>query len=553
MSTSSARKASTRKTSTHKSSSRKTSARKVSARKGTSRKGPVRPASIRSAGFSAKPPSRPERVRRLVGLIGGAALALAAYYALPADAIDQVTAVLGPDKAAGVTDHGLRLTAATAILMGAWWMTEAIPLAATALVPLVLFPLTQVDTFKATAAPFASGTIFLFMGGFMLALAMQRWNLHRRIALLTVLAVGVRPRRLVLGFMVATGFLSMWVSNTATAVMMLPIGTSILLLTGQLDEDSRQQSRFANSLMLGIAYAASIGSLGTIIGTPPNTLMVAYLKDAHGVSIGFGQWMLLGVPLAAVFLLVAWWLLTFFLFKPEIEEIPGGKEVIRDELRRLGRWNGGEIAVGTIFVAAALSWSLLPAIFPSSGVGDEVIAMVVALALFLLPAPGSQGVRLLDWPTAKNLPWGVLLLFGGGLSLSAEFSKQGLSTWIGEMTKSVAGLPVVLVVAVVAVLVIFLTELTSNTATVAAFLPIMGGVAVGIGADPLLLVVPVALAGTCAFMLPVATPPNAIAYGSGCVSMASMVKAGLWLNIIGVVLITLTVILLGGPVLGISL
>lgn len=507
-----------------------------------------------SEGQRSKPPSSGERRRRVLGLVIGVVLAVAAYLAMPADAISTVTAVADPEDAASMTESGLRLTAAVAILMGAWWMTEAIPLAATALVPLVLFPVLGADTFKDAAAPYASGTIFLFMGGFMLALAMQRWNLHRRIALLTVLAVGTRPKMLVLGFMLATGFISMWVSNTATAVMMLPIGTSILVLTGQLEEkEGGAQTRFATALMLGIAYAASIGSLGTIIGTPPNTLLIAYLKETFDLTIGFGQWMIMGVPLAVVFLLVCWWLLTSVLFRPEMEEIPGGKEVIREELRKLGPWSGGEVAVAVVFVAAALAWSLIPTLLPDSGITDESIAMIVALVLFLVPAPGRGGVRLLDWTTAKDLPWDVLLLFGGGLALSSEFSKQGLSIWIGEAAKGLSVLPVVLVVGAVAAMVIFLTELTSNTATAAAFLPIMGGVAVGIGVDPLLLVVPVALAATCAFMLPVATPPNAIAFGSGYVSMGAMVRAGIWLNLIGIVLIGLTVFLLGVPVLGISL
>lgn len=505
-----------------------------------------------SEGQKAHPAPAGERRRRLLGLLGGALLGVIVYLAMPADAVDTVVAVISPEAAEKVSEEGLRLVAAAAVVMGAWWMTEAIPLAATALLPLVLFPLAGVDSFKDTAAPYASGTIFLFMGGFMLALTMQRWNLHRRIVLLTVLAVGTKPKMLVLGFMLATGFLSMWVSNTATAVMMLPIGTSILLLTGQADGKGKQ-SKLATALMLGIAYAASIGSLGTIIGTPPNTLLIAYLKETFDVTIGFGQWMIMGVPLALTFLLICWWLLTSVLFKPEIKEIPGGKALIREELSKLGPWSGGEVLVGVIFVAAALSWSLLPTLLPEAGITDEVIAMVVALALFILPAPGQHGVRLLDWKTAKDLPWDVLLLFGGGLALSAQFSKQGLSVWIGEIAKGLSVLPTVLIVVAVTTLIIFLTELTSNTATAAAFLPIMGGVAVGIGVDPLLFVVPVALAATCAFMLPVATPPNAIAFGSGYVSMGSMVKAGIWLNLIGIVLIVVTVLLLGVPVLGISL
>ncbi|MDY3679541.1 MAG: DASS family sodium-coupled anion symporter [Actinomyces urogenitalis] len=505
-----------------------------------------------SEGQKAHPAPAGERRRRLLGVLGGALLGVIVYLAMPADAVDTVVAVISPEAAEKVSEEGLRLVAAAAVVMGAWWMTEAIPLAATALLPLVLFPLVGVDSFKDTAAPYASGTIFLFMGGFMLALTMQRWNLHRRIALLTVLAVGTKPKMLVLGFMLATGFLSMWVSNTATAVMMLPIGTSILLLTGQADGKGKQ-SKLATALMLGIAYAASIGSLGTIIGTPPNTLLIAYLKETFDITIGFGQWMIMGVPLALTFLLICWWLLTSVLFKPEIKEIPGGKALIREELSKLGPWSGGEVLVGVIFVAAALSWSLLPTLLPEAGITDEVIAMVVALALFILPAPGQRGVRLLDWKTAKDLPWDVLLLFGGGLALSAQFSKQGLSVWIGEIAKGLSVLPTVLIVVAVTALIIFLTELTSNTATAAAFLPIMGGVAVGIGVDPLLFVVPVALAATCAFMLPVATPPNAIAFGSGYVSMGSMVKAGIWLNLIGIVLIVVTVLLLGVPVLGISL
>nr|WP_300340037.1 DASS family sodium-coupled anion symporter [Actinomyces sp.] len=505
-----------------------------------------------SEGQKAHPVPVGERRRHLLGLLGGVLLGVIVYLAMPADAVDTVVAVISPEAAEKVSEEGLRLVAAAAVVMGGWWMTEAIPLAATALLPLVLFPLAGVDSFKDTAAPYASGTIFLFMGGFMLALTMQRWNLHRRIALLTVLAVGTRPKMLVLGFMLATGFLSMWVSNTATAVMMLPIGTSILLLTGQMDGKGRQ-SKLATALMLGIAYAASIGSLGTIIGTPPNTLLIAYLKETFDITIGFGQWMIMGVPLALTFLLICWWLLTSVLFRPEIKEIPGGKALIREELSKLGRWSGGEVLVGVIFVLAALSWSLLPTLLPEAGITDEVIAMVVALSLFIVPAPGQHGVRLLDWQTAKDLPWDVLLLFGGGLALSAQFSKQGLSVWIGEIAKGLSVLPTVLIVVAVTTLIIFLTELTSNTATAAAFLPIMGGVAVGIGADPLLFVVPVALAATCAFMLPVATPPNAIAFGSGYVSMGSMVKAGIWFNLIGIVLIVAAVLLLGVPVLGISL
>lgn len=514
--------------------------------------------------FSEHPISTAVRRRRGIGLVVGPALAALVYVLFPGGAVDQVNAAAaaaGDD--AVFTDTGLRTVAAAAVLLGLWWMTEAIPLAATALLPLVIFPALQVADFKEVAAPYASDTIFLFMGGFMLALAMQRWNLHRRIALWVVLRVGTRPRALILGFMIATGFLSMWVSNTATAVLMLPIGMSVLGLVSSLVGAPAEVRRFSTALMLGIAYSASIGSVGTIIGTPPNALLVAYLSEAHDIQIGFGQWMLVGVPLAVILMAVAWWLLAFVLFRPEIDDIPGGREVIEEEWRSLGPMSGCEVRVGVVFVSAAAAWVLVPTLLEMTGsalnVSDALIAMITAAVLFLLPGNHSLGTRLLDWNTAKMLPWDVLLLFGGGLSLSSMFSRLGLSLWIGEQAKGMQVLPTTLLVAAVALLVIVLTELTSNTATAAAFLPIMGGVAVGIGltqqtpVNILLLTAPVALSATFAFMLPVATPPNAVAYGSGHVQMGDMVKAGIWLNITGMVLVTAAVMGLIVPVFGLNL
>lgn len=364
----------------------------------------------------------------------------------------------------------------------------------------------------------------------MLALAMQRWNLHRRIALAVVMMVGTKPRQLILGFMIATGFLSMWVFNTATAVVMLPIGMSVLSLVSDPVGGIGKVKKFATALMLGIAYAASIGSVATIIG-PPNALLVAYLSETHGIHIGFGQWMILGAPLAVALMGFAWWLMAFVLFKPEVKEIPGGREVIAQQWKELGRVTRGEALVGIIFVLTAFSWVFVPIWLDKTGselkIPDALIAMICAALLFLIPAD-SKGRRLLDWKSANELPWDVLLLFGGGLSLSSMFGKLGLSVWIGEQTKGLGTLPIVVIVAAVATLIIFLTELTSNTATAAAFLPIMGGVATGIGItadnpmNVLLLVVPVALAATFAFMLPVATPPNAVAYGSGYIKMGDM-------------------------------
>ncbi|MDO5671389.1 MAG: DASS family sodium-coupled anion symporter [Actinomycetaceae bacterium] len=558
-------------------------------------------------GKSYTPPDKRIWYTRVGGLFLGIVLAIIVFLIFPDNAGDiaqGAATASGADEAAlkGMTTFNMKIAAATAVLMGAWWMTEALPLPATALMPLVMFPVSQAATIKSAAAPYASDIIFLFLGGFLLALAMQRWNLHRRIALRTVLLVGTKPRQLVLGFMMATGFMSMWVSNTATAVMMLPIGLSVLQLVSalvpetQLDEAAEietdmgelardatkggmaaaigsgaadlvetikkkagHHSNFAVSLMLGIAYAASIGSLGTPIGTPPNTLMVGYMKEAHGITIGFGQWMIVGVPLAVTFLILGWAVLTFFLFPPEIKNIPGGRDLIHEELKKMGRMSVAEKQLTFLFILAALSWIFVPFItqkwFPEIAIDDATIAMILGVLLFMVPSDPKNGVRLINWDTAKDVPWDVLLLFGGGLALSSQFSKTGLSMWIGEQAKGLGGLPILVIVIIVTLMVLGLTEMTSNTATAAAFLPIMGGVALGLGysgINVMILVVPVALAATCAFMLPVATPPNAIAYGSGYVRMTEMIKAGIWLNVIAVTLITITVFTLLIPVFGLT-
>lgn len=504
-----------------------------------------------------------------------------------------------------------RVTAATAALMGIWWMTEAIPIPATALVPLVVFPVFNGVDLSEVGGSYGSDTIFLFMGGFLIALSMQKWNLHRRIALFVLRVMGDRTNFMIAGFMISTGFLSMWVSNTATAVLMLPIGLSVLLLVnetmersdeesslaaagdekatgasgadegggsptsdqpGAADEasgsappasdadedgvsdsvkDSILKSNFGTALMLAIAYSASIGSLGTIIGTPPNIFLVGYLSDNHDIEIGFGQWMLVGVPIAVVMMVIAWFLLTKVLFRPEVERIPGGRGLIDDELAKLGPMSRPEWMVLVIFALAALSWIFIPVIFESPPISDAGIAMTVGLILFILPAGAQRGVRLLDWDSAVDMPWGVLLLFGGGLALSGQFTESGLTEAIGGAVEGIAGVPIILLVAVLVGAIIFLTEITSNTATAATFIPVVGGVALGIDADPLLLTVPVALAATCAFMLPVATPPNAVAFGTGYVSIAQMVKGGVWLNLISIVIITLAAMTLAVAVFGI--
>lgn len=484
-------------------------------------------------GLLDPPEEKRPLIRKRIGLVAGPVLAVVLFFFLPDDLAQPA-----------------RLTAAVAIMMAAWWITETVPLAVTSLLPLVLFPALGVAKVGEAAEPYANPIIFLFMGGFMLALALQRWNLHRRIALATVLLVGTKPRQLIGGFMIATGFMSMWVSNTATAVMMLPIGISVLALTAGMSEDKKVPKNFGIALMLGIAYAASIGSLGTIIGTPPNALMVGYLAQAHDIHVGFGQWMLVGVPMSVVFMAIAWYMLVFVVFKPEIKEIPGGRRLISDEFHKLGSMNSGEKLVLVIFVLAAAAWITVPLVWPGSMFDDTVIAMCIAVALFVIPADLRKGVPLLNWGSAKELPWDILLLFGGGLALSAQFTDTGLSKWVGEQVGALGFLPLVVLVAAVALIVLALTELTSNTATAAAFLPLIGGVALGLGLDPMLLVVPVAIAATCAFMLPVATPPNAIAFSTGYVEIGHMIKAGIWLNLIALVLTTLTTMTLAAWVFG---
>lgn len=521
---------------------------------------PVRRASDEqelSDGMKAPPIKRNEWLRRIFGLVGGLVAAVLMYFVMPAD-----------------LDVWPKLTAATAVLMAIWWMTEAIPIPATALLPLIIFPLLvpadESDggvSVSEVGANYGNDIIFLFMGGFLLALGMQRWNLHRRIALLVLRSMGSRTNALIAGFMIATGFLSMWVSNTATAVMMLPIGISVLLLVKKITdgEDPAEtiengseteaseadvaevsKTNFGTGLMLAIAYSASIGSLGTIIGTPPNALLAAHMSATHDLNLGFGRWMLVGVPLSIVLMIGAWFILTKVMFKPEVKNIPGGSDLIRKEWEKLGPMSVGELSVLIVFIVAAISWISVPLIseyvfgLEEPVVSDAGIAMIVGLAMFILPGGANQGVRLLNWDTALQLPWGVLLLFGGGLALSSQFSDSELSEWLGAQAEGLGNIPVWIMVALAAVAILVLTEMTSNTATAATFLPVASGVAMGTGIEPLMLTAPVALAATCAFMLPVATPPNAIAFGSGYVTIGQMVKGGALINILATILITLT-------------
>lgn len=446
--------------------------------------------------------------------------------------------------------------AAVAALMAVWWLSEAAPIPATALVPLVVFPLVGGGTIREAAAPYANPIIFLFMGGFLIALSMVKWNLHRRIALLVLSRVGSRPTAIIGGFMVATASLSMWVSNSAVALMMLPIGLSVVEF---VEPDSPSVGEggsspgFAVALMLGIAYAANIGGMGTLVGTPPNAFLAAFLADTYGIEIGFAQWMKLGVPLVVVSLPIVFLLLTRVLSRVGDVEIEGAGAMIRSELEALGPITRAERRVACVFGLAGALWVLRPILSTRvPGLSDAGIAMGCGLLLFLLPS-GEGRRALLDWETAETLPWGVLILFGGGLSLAAAIDRTGLNTWLGGAAAGFSDWPPVAFILLITGVVVLLTELTSNTATAAAFLPVLGAAAVQIGWDPRLLAVPAALAASCAFMLPIATPPNAVVYSSGRVSIPQMARAGIWVNLVLTLLITGVAVLLLPRVLGVSI
>ena len=436
----------------------------------------------------------------------------------------------------GLSEEGWRVVA-VASLMIVWWITEAIPVAATALLPLALFPLTGAVEMDPTAAPYADPTIFLFMGGFMLAKAMQTWNLHRRIALSIVARTGSRQHHIVGGFMLATAFLSMWVSNTATTVMMLPIALSV---AGLLADDAGDEAGSALALLLGLAYSASIGGVATLIGTPPNALLAGSLSQAYGYDLGFGRWMLIGVPVAAIMLVISWLLLTRIALRLPTHRIDGAERLIKEQVAALGRWSRPEIVVGIVFVTAALLWvfrSVLQGIIP--GLNDAGIAIGAALILFLIPSGTKKGVALLNWETASRIPWGVLLLFGGGLSLAKAVAATGLDQWIGNAIGGFAGaLPLIGIVLLVATVILLLTEFTSNTATAATFLPLLAALSENLGENPLMLAVPAALAASMAFMMPVATPPNALVFSSGKVTIPQMVRYGGWHNLAALLVIS---------------
>lgn len=432
---------------------------------------------------------------------------------------------------------------ASAVWIAIWWITEALPIAVTALLPIILFPLSGGLSLRETTASYGHKYIFLFIGGFILAIAIEKWSLHRRIALNIIKLVGTNVVHIILGFMIATAFLSMWISNTATAVMILPVGMAIV---AQLKDNPKtiedENLIFGKALMLAIAYSASIGGMATLIGTPPNLVLAGVVQESYGIEITFSQWFSFGFPISILFLILSWLYLTRIAFKFKQKEFPGGRDEIERQLLTLGKLSFEEKLVAFVFVLTAFAWIsrsfLLKQFIPA--IDDTIIAVTSAILLFLLPSK-THKKRLLDWSDTVRLPWGILILFGGGMALAQGFENSGLAIWLGEQMTSLNTIPLLLLLLILIGSVNFLTEITSNLATTAMLLPVLVSLASAIGVHPYYLLVGATVAASCAFMLPVATPPNAVVFGSGYLKIEDMVKKGLWMNLISIGLLTLIV------------
>lgn len=432
-------------------------------------------------------------------------------------------------------------TAGIALLLAAWWATEVLPIPVTSLLPVLLFPALGVMTMEESTAPYAEPTIFLLLGGFIIATGLSRWNLHRRLALNILIRAGNSPTALIAGFMVATALMSMWISNTASTIMMIPIALS---LAGEIIKGSTNKQGFLLCLILGIAYSASIGGLGTIIGTPPNLFVVGFMKQAYGIEISFIEWMLIGVPTVIIMVYVTWLVLVKWAYRFDLAGVNITTYLIADELRKLGALTQPEKRITYIFTLVAVLWITRVPLQQNLEIllwlNDAMIAIGGAVLMFVIPSGDikEKGTALLDWESANKIPWGVLILFGGGLSLAAAINSTGLGAWIGAGLSDFAGIELIFLILGLVTLVIFLTELTSNTATTATLLPILGALAVMSDIDPMLLFVPTALAASCAFMLPVATAPNAVVYATGKIAISQMASAGFKLNLIAIVIVT---------------
>ncbi len=441
---------------------------------------------------------------------------------------------------AGLTTDANAVLAA-ALWIAIWWTTECIPIAVTSLLPIVLFPLLSVTDIATTTASYGHRYIFLYVGGFMLALAIERWNLHRRIALNIIHLIGTNIRGIILGFMVGTAFLSMWISNTATSVMMLPIGMAIVSQMKQNPLSSAAEvERFGKALMLAVAYSASIGGMATLVGTPPNLLLAGVINDLYGVEISFLQWFQFGFPISVLLLTLSWFYLTRVAFRFQQATFPGGKEEINQQVRKLGTIGYEEKMVLLVFACTGIAWITRPYLATwLGGLDDTMIAVIAGVLLFVIPAGKREDRALLTWEEAVKLPWGILLLFGGGLAIAEGFKTTGLAAWIGEQMTLMDGVALLLIMLVLVAAINFLTEITSNLATTAMMLPTLASFAFAIDIHPYMLMVGATVAASCAFMLPVATPPNAVVFGSGYLSIPDMVRTGIWLNLLSILLLTM--------------
>jgi sodium-dependent dicarboxylate transporter 2/3/5 len=498
-----------------------------------------------------------------IGLFGGPVLGLLCYYMLPA------YYSTGPGEWVEFTYAG-RATLGLMVWMATWWLTEAVDIEVTALLPIVTFPLLGIAPLGKVLPPYAADVIFLFMGGFIIGLAIERWGLDRRIAFFTLRLVGARPDAIIGGFMVVTAFLSMWVSNTACAAMMVPIALSVVDLvlrsrtgaglkeSGGIPQDRVPERNFATGLLLCIAYAASIGGVATIIGSPPNGIAVRYIRQTFGKEVSFFDWLLVGGPFTLIFLPIAWLLVTRVLFRTDIGEIAGGREHFDEQYHKLGALTRGEKVVLAVFTVTAFLWIFSPllksveiaGVKPLTGLSDAGIAMLAALLLCLIPVDRARGVRAMDWDTAVKLPWGVLMLFGGGLTLATAIETNGVSEFIGNSSRGLAGLPPLLLLLAVTAMTVFLSELTSNTAQVSTMVPVLAAMSPVLGMNPYVLIMACTLGASSAYMMPVGTPPNAIVFGTGLVRLPQMMKAGFWLNLAGILVITALAALFIAPVLG---
>lgn len=434
----------------------------------------------------------------------------------------------------------------TTLWVATWWITEAIPIPATSLLPIFLLPITGALDSGTVTSSYGDDIIFLFLGGFFIATAMEKWNLHRRMALAIIAFVGTSTQRILLGFMLATAFLSMWVSNTASVMMMVPMA---LAITKQVASslkgtpEARDIPVFEKSLLFAVGYAGTIGGMGTLIGTPPNIILAAQARELFGVEISFASWMLIGVPVVVTLLAIAWVYLGRVAFRMSIKGIPGGRAMIQNERNALGKIGFEETAVASVFAFAAFMWITRGFIWSDlvPEIRDGMIAVLAAMLLFLIPERTGNGGRILDWKDSREIPWGILLLFGGGLAIAAGFRETGLSTWMGAQLTVLDSLHLVVIIACATLLILFLTEITSNTATATMILPVVAALALALNIHPFALMVPCAMAANCAFMLPVGTPPNAIIFATEKLRIVEMVRTGFVMNLIAATLIVLVV------------